>query len=125
MVMHNEALIGRLARAGHNLTFSAKPYRGPGSKTDWEGRVTVTATIDPPLPRSGDPSSKPLASVSATAETESDGLVFLGAVIRARLDAIVENERRLASESLRLAREYRSDAESYDAEAAKYADESR
>ncbi len=119
-MMHHEALIARLARAGHTVTFATKPYRGPGSKTDWKGYVTVTATIEPPLPRSGDPSSKPLASDSTTAETEGDGLVFLGAVIRARLDAIVENQRHLAEEARRIAREYTADAASYDGEAAKY-----
>lgn len=118
--MDTTNLTARLARAGHTVTFTTKPYRGVGERTSLRGFVTVTASIEPPLPRDGNSASLPLATCNASAATVHGAMLQVADVIIARLDAIVENSRRLAAESRRIAREYMADAASYDGEAAKY-----
>jgi hypothetical protein len=118
--MDTTNLTARLARAGHAVTFTAKPYRGVGEKTTLRGFWTVTANIEPPLPRDGNSASMPLATCNASAATTHGATLQVADVIIARLAAIVENQRHLAEESRRIAREYMADAASYDGEAAKY-----
>ncbi len=119
-----EEVVARLARAGHTVTFVSGPYRGADAKTTRKGYVTITATINPPLP-SVNPRIAYVPShctdvIAAHAATSAEAEAVLIERLCNTLDAIVEDNQRFAADVHRAAEELLRDEQSRLAEARRY-----